>query len=114
MTSKVVEAAGWTVITAKDGIEALEILQACQTLPNVILTDVEMPRMDGYEMVSSLKRNELFREIPVVFITSRSGEKHRDKASDLGVSDYLAKPFDDAELIGTVKRLAERNVLQTF
>lgn len=107
MTSKVITDAGWVVVTAKDGIEALESLQAARKLPHLILTDVEMPRMDGYELVASLKRNETFREIPVVFITSRAGEKHRDKASELGVSDYLAKPFEDAELIGTVKRLAQ-------
>jgi len=92
-------------IVAKDGLEALEILQNPAELPDVILTDVEMPRMDGYELLASLKKQETLREIPVVMITSRAGEKHRKKAFDLGVSEYLTKPFEDAKLIGIIKKL---------
>ena len=92
-------------VIAKDGLEALEILQNSAELPDVILTDVEMPRMDGYELLASLKKQELLRGIPVIMITSRAGEKHRRKAFDLGVSEYLTKPFEDAKLIGTIKKL---------
>lgn len=109
MTSKVIVGAGWQVITAKDGLEALEIMQSGTELPDVILTDVEMPRMDGYELISTLKGNELLCKLPVVLITSRSGEKHRDKAFDLGISDYLAKPYDDSELIAIVERLSKKD-----
>ena len=108
MTSKVVVGAGWDVVTAKDGVEAIEFLHSAAELPDVILSDIEMPRMDGYELVSEVRNNELFCEIPIVLITSRSGEKHREKALDLGVSDYLAKPYDDAELIATVERLSNK------
>ena len=107
MTSKVIVSAGWEVITAKDGLGALEFLQSATNLPDVVLTDVEMPRMDGYELASSLKNNELLSGIPIVLITSRSGGKHRDKALDLGISDYLAKPYDDSELIAIVERLSK-------
>jgi chemosensory pili system protein ChpA (sensor histidine kinase/response regulator) len=93
-------------VIAKDGLEALEILQNATKLPDVILTDVEMPRMDGYELLASLKKQATLREIPVIMITSRAGEKHRRKAFDLGVSEYLTKPFEDAKLIGTIRRLA--------
>ncbi len=105
LTSKVIKNASMKAIVAKDGLEALEILQNSAELPDVILTDVEMPRMDGYELLASLKKQETLREIPVVMITSRACEKHRKKAFDLGVSEYLRKPFEDAKLIGIIKKL---------
>ncbi len=105
MTSKIIENAGWKVVTAKDGIEALELLRSDTPRPAVILTDVEMPRMDGYELVSAVETDEKLNGIPLVFITSRSGEKHRDKAVALGITNYLTKPFDEKELVDTVKRL---------
>ncbi len=106
MTSKAVKSAGWTALAAKDGIEALEILNGDQ-LPDVILTDVEMPRMDGYELAAALRSHETFCDIPLIFITSRAGEKHREKAAELGVKEYLTKPFLDGELVDTVERLTE-------
>ncbi len=109
MTTKVIENAGWPTVTAKDGIEALAILQSGAALPAIILTDVEMPRMDGYDLASTIKKTESLKEIPVVFITSRGGKKHRDRAAELGIEEYLTKPFADAELIETVKRLSKRD-----
>lgn len=105
LTSNIIVNAGWTAILAKDGLEALEILQESRELPDAILSDVEMPRMDGYELLSSLKRQENLRAIPVVMITSRANQKHRQKAFDLGVSEYLTKPFDDAKLIHIIGEL---------
>lgn len=105
MTSKVIANAGWSVVTARDGIEALELLQGSRVPPAVILTDVEMPRMDGYEFVASLKRNAALKDIPVIMITSRAAEKHREKAFATGVDEYLAKPYNDAELVSSIKRL---------
>lgn len=107
MTSKIIKKAEWDPVIAKDGIEALEILQNTRELPKAILTDVEMPRMDGYELLASLKREENLKHIPVVMITSRAGEKHRKKARDLGVSGYLVKPFKDSALIEMVKKLGK-------
>ena len=106
MTSKVIAGAGWNVTTAKDGLEALDILQTSRRPPDVILTDVEMPRMDGYEFVSSLKRSENLAAIPVIMITSRAAEKHRQKAIDVGVDEYLPKPYDDQLLIDLIKNFA--------
>ncbi len=106
MTSKVIANAGWNVLTAKDGLEALELLQTARKLPDVILTDVEMPRMDGYELVSSLKRSKDFAEIPVIMITSRAAAKHRQKAIDIGVDEYLSKPYDDKVLTDMIKDFA--------
>jgi chemosensory pili system protein ChpA (sensor histidine kinase/response regulator) len=105
LTSKVIKNAGWTAISAKDGLEALDVLQDLRELPDVILTDVEMPRMNGYELLASLKKQDNLQSIPVVMITSRANQKHRQKAIDLGVSDYLTKPFDDAKLIGIIRKL---------
>lgn len=106
MTSKVIANAGWQVITAKDGLDALEILRADGKRPDVILTDVEMPRMDGYELLASLKQNDSLQDIPVVMITSRAAEKHRDKAFELGVSEYVTKPYEDTDLVESIKKLA--------
>lgn len=105
LTSNIIKNAGWAVTLAKDGLEALEILQDLREIPDIILSDVEMPRMDGYEFLASLKRQDDLQTIPVVMITSRSNQKHRQKAIDLGVSEYLTKPFDDATLIETIKIL---------
>ncbi len=107
INSKLIKSAGWQAIIAKDGLEALEILQAFQEPPDVILTDVEMPRMNGYELLASLKQNEKLRAIPVIMITSRAGDKHRQKAIDLGVSEYLTKPYQDSVLLEKIKELAK-------
>ena len=95
-------------IVAKDGLEALEILQNAAQLPDVILTDVEMPRMDGYELLTALKKQENLRDTPVIMITSRASEKHRQKAFDSGVSEYLTKPFDDSVLLSKITLLAKQ------
>lgn len=105
LTSKVIVNAGWNVITAKDGLDALEQLKAASTLPKVILSDIEMPRMDGYEFAASIQRSENLSKIPVVMITSRAADKHREKAYESGVSQYLTKPYDDRELVNTIKVL---------
>ena len=109
LTSNIIKKAGWTVVVAKDGLEALEILQDERDLPAVVLTDVEMPRMDGYELLASIKRQENLRGIPVVMITSRAGDKHRQKAFGLGVSEYVTKPFEDSKLVEIVKYLINAN-----
>jgi chemosensory pili system protein ChpA (sensor histidine kinase/response regulator) len=104
--SNLLKSAGWQPIQAKDGLDALDILNNSSQRPSLILLDVEMPRMDGYELLATLKRHETHREIPVVMITSRTGEKHRLKALELGASEYLSKPYHEDELVGTVRRLA--------
>jgi chemosensory pili system protein ChpA (sensor histidine kinase/response regulator) len=108
MTSFITKA-GFTAIAAKDGLEAVEILQLARELPDVILSDVEMPRMDGYELLATLKRNEAFSRIPIVMITSRAGDKHRQRALELGASDYVTKPYQDSVLLDTIKYLANQS-----
>ncbi|MBS1794852.1 MAG: response regulator [Acidobacteria bacterium] len=103
ITSKLIKNAGWQVVLAKDGLEALETLQSAETLPDIVLTDVEMPRMDGYELLASVKNNANLQNLPVIMITSRASEKHQQKAVELGVSEYMTKPFDDTFLLDRIK-----------
>ncbi len=105
VNSKLIKNAGMQAIIAKDGLEALEMLQTFNPLPDVILTDVEMPRMDGYELLASLKKTGNLRDLPVVMITSRTSDKHRRKAFELGVSEYLTKPYEDTKLLEIIHRL---------
>ncbi len=104
-------AAGWEVRVARDGREALEILQAATYLPGVAVVDVEMPRMNGYELLASLRREPALRSLPVVFLTSRAGEKHRAGALALGAEGYLVKPYEDAQLLATLARVARPEIL---
>lgn len=109
LTSKVVKNAGWLALTAKDGLDALESLRELEDLPSVILSDIEMPRMGGYDMIAALKADERLRHIPVIVITSRAGDKHRAKAEEQGVADYLVKPYSEWELIQKIQTLAAKD-----
>ena len=112
VNSNLIKKAGWHSQIAKDGIEALEILQESKNnLPDLILTDVEMPRMDGYELLATLKKQPTLRLIPVVMITSRAGEKHRTKAFDLGADEYLTKPYEDSALLDRIRDLTETQTI---
>ncbi len=103
--TKLVKNAGWEPVIAKDGLEALDLMHSATDLPDVVLTDVEMPRMNGYDLLSSIKGDEMLKDIPVVMITSRASEKHEQRAIELGVSSYLTKPFDDAFLVEEIRSL---------
>ena len=103
--TNLVKNAGWLPVDAKDGIDALEKLQHATVKPDLFLLDIEMPRMDGYELLASLRSQDSFRDTPIVMVTSRAAEKHRQKALDLGASDYLIKPYQDDVLLGLVREL---------
>lgn len=105
IVSNLIKSAGWQPIMAKDGVEALEIIQQSPRLPDLILLDVEMPRMDGYELTAILRGRDTYKNIPIVMLTSRAGEKHRRKAFELGVSEYVVKPYQDEVLLGAVRQL---------
>ena len=98
--------AGIGAVTAKDGRDALDVLHRSDRRPDVVLLDVEMPRMDGYELLSTLRANPSYRDLPAVMLTSRSGDKHRRKAMDLGAAAYLVKPFQPAALLRAVRGAA--------
>jgi chemosensory pili system protein ChpA (sensor histidine kinase/response regulator) len=103
--SVAVKKAGWTPIPARDGLEALETLQRATQTPDLVLLDIEMPRMDGFEFLSTVRAKSGFASLPIVMLTSRGGEKHREKARALGVTDYMVKPFQEDALLQNIDRL---------
>ncbi len=108
ITQRLLERRGVSVFTARDGLDAITVLQ--EHSPDIILLDIEMPRMDGYQFTSHVRKDEKLKHVPIVMITSRSGEKHRAKAIELGVNDYLSKPYQEAQLISSVEALLGRSL----
>jgi chemosensory pili system protein ChpA (sensor histidine kinase/response regulator) len=103
VTQRLLERNGMRVVTANDGLEALSLLQ--EHVPDVILLDIEMPRMDGYEVAAHVRGDPRLADVPIIMITSRVGEKHRARAIELGVDDYLGKPYQESELLDAVEAL---------
>ncbi len=108
VTQRLLERNGMRVLTAKDGVEALEVLQDHH--PDIILLDVEMPRMDGYEFAARVRGNPATAGLPIIMVTSRSGEKHRARAIELGVNDYLGKPYQEHEMIDAITALLGEDI----
>jgi chemosensory pili system protein ChpA (sensor histidine kinase/response regulator) len=106
VTGRVLERHEYEVETAKDGLDALEKLH--ERVPDLMLLDIEMPRMDGYELAIQMKADPRFRNVPIIMITSRTGEKHRQRAFDLGVERYLGKPYQEAELLAQISEVLEQ------
>ncbi|MDR2837667.1 MAG: Hpt domain-containing protein [Azonexus sp.] len=100
ITSRLLAREGYQVMLAKDGVDALE--QLIDDLPDVILSDIEMPRMDGFDFVRNVRADERLRNLPVIMITSRMADKHRNYAFEIGANHYLGKPYDENELLGLV------------
>jgi chemosensory pili system protein ChpA (sensor histidine kinase/response regulator) len=102
ITGRLLEREGYTVVTAKDGVDALE--QMAESLPKVMLVDIEMPRMDGFDLARNVRGDPRTQGIPIIFISSRTAEKHRNQAAHLGVNAFLGKPYPEAELLQLVAR----------
>lgn len=111
VTSRFLERQGFNVVVAKDGIDAIDILQ--DTTPDMILLDIEMPRMDGFEVATQVRHNKHLKHIPIIMITSRTGEKHRERAFEIGVNDYMGKPFQEQELLNKIQRILGKEVSLT-
>jgi chemosensory pili system protein ChpA (sensor histidine kinase/response regulator) len=103
VTQRLLERNGMRVMTAKDGVEALALLQ--EHSPDVILLDIEMPRMDGYEVAAHVRSDARIADVPIIMITSRVGDKHRARAIELGVDDYLGKPYQESQLLDAIEPL---------
>jgi chemosensory pili system protein ChpA (sensor histidine kinase/response regulator) len=103
VTQRLLERNGMRVMTARDGIDAVAIL--AEHVPDIILLDIEMPRMDGYELAAHVRGDARLREVPIIMITSRVGEKHRARAIELGVDDYLGKPYQESQLLDAIAPL---------
>ncbi|MDE2566446.1 MAG: response regulator, partial [Burkholderiales bacterium] len=108
VTQRLLVREGYRVVTAKDGLEALERLAAER--PAVLLSDIEMPRMDGFDLVRNVRADPALAGLPVVMITSRIAQKHRDYAAELGVAHYLGKPYAEEELLALVARYAGADI----
>jgi chemosensory pili system protein ChpA (sensor histidine kinase/response regulator) len=102
ITGRLLAREGYHVLTAKDGVDALE--QLIDVKPDVMLVDIEMPRMDGFDLTRNVRADERLRSIPIVMITSRIGDKHRNYAREIGVNHYLGKPYDEEELLRLISK----------
>ncbi|MHC9012913.1 Hpt domain-containing protein [Stenotrophomonas rhizophila] len=100
VTGRILERHNFDVTVARDGIEALERLE--ERVPDLMLLDIEMPRMDGYELASVMRADPRYQGVPIVMITSRSGDKHRQRAFEIGVQRYLGKPYQELDLMRNV------------
>lgn len=103
VVSNMLKANGWEVQTARDGIEALDAI--ARQMPSAVLLDIEMPRMDGYELMATVRSQEQYRHLPLVVLTSRAATKHQQRALQLGADAYVVKPYQDEELLNTIATL---------
>ena len=103
VTSRLLERQGYDIVTAKDGVDAMEQLENVR--PDLMLLDIEMPRMDGFEVTNLVRHHDIHHDLPIIMITSRTGEKHRERAFSLGATDYMGKPFQEAELLANIENL---------
>ena len=104
MTQRLLQREGYRVSLAADGLQALERLQ--EERPTVVLSDIEMPRMDGFDLARNIRADSALRDLPIIMITSRIAEKHREHAMELGVNHYLGKPYSDEELLSLIQHYA--------
>lgn len=103
VTSRFLEREGFNAIVAKDGVDALQVLQ--ETIPHLMLLDIEMPRMDGFEVAKHIRSSSRLKHIPIVMITSRTGDKHRQHALSIGVDEYVGKPYQEEALLKIMQGL---------
>jgi chemosensory pili system protein ChpA (sensor histidine kinase/response regulator) len=99
---------GYNVVTAKDGVDAMEQLH--DLVPDVMLVDIEMPRMDGFDLTRNVRNDRRLKHVPIIMITSRTAEKHRMMAKEIGVDVFLGKPYQEEELLGHIAGFVKRPV----
>ncbi|MDG4598184.1 MAG: Hpt domain-containing protein [Candidatus Contendobacter sp.] len=103
VTARILERHNIRVITAKDGLDAVAMLQT--QVPDLAILDIEMPRMDGFEVLAHVRNQATLSHLPVIMVTSRGGDKHRDRAMKLGVNDYLTKPYQEEQLLRSIRQI---------
>ena len=108
VTARLLQRHQYQVLTAKDGVDA--ITQLHDDIPDVMLLDIEMPRMDGFELATIIRHDERLKHIPIIMITSRTGEKHRERAQEIGVNQYLGKPYNEEKLLSTIEEMLELDI----
>ncbi|CAI8862349.1 chemosensory pili system protein ChpA (sensor histidine kinase/response regulator) [Pseudomonas sp. IT-347P] len=107
VTSRLLERHGMNVLTAKDGVDAMLLLE--EHMPDLMLLDIEMPRMDGFEVATRVRNDERLQHLPIIMITSRTGQKHRDRAMAIGVNDYLGKPYQESVLLESIAQWSKKH-----
>lgn len=100
VTTRLLERNGYEVHTAKDGVDAMAVLQ--DYTPDLVLLDIEMPRMDGFEVATQMRHSQTLKHVPIIMITSRTGDKHKERAMSIGVTDYMGKPFQEDKLLEAI------------
>ncbi|MEJ2438524.1 MAG: Hpt domain-containing protein [Gammaproteobacteria bacterium] len=103
VTTRLLERNNFKTVSAKDGVDALAQLQEYK--PDVMLLDVEMPRMDGFELATNIRNDQQLKDLPIIMITSRTGQKHRDRAMKIGVNIYMGKPYSEGELLDNINNM---------
>jgi chemosensory pili system protein ChpA (sensor histidine kinase/response regulator) len=103
VTEKFLSTRDYTVLSAKDGMEALERMSEFQ--PDVVLLDIEMPRMDGFELLGHLRRDPQWAKLPIIMISSRTAQKHREHAGALGATGFLGKPYQNEVLLDALQEV---------
>ena len=113
ITGRLLAREGYQVVLAKDGVEALECL--LDVIPDVMIVDIEMPRMDGFDLTRNIRADDHLKNIPIIMITSRTADKHRSYAFELGVNNYLGKPYQEDALLELVAGFVaqQRHALST-
>jgi chemosensory pili system protein ChpA (sensor histidine kinase/response regulator) len=106
ITSRMLTRENFEVVSAKDGVDGLQQLQ--DVAPDVILLDIEMPRMDGFEFARNVRADAKTKHIPIIMITSRTADKHRKHALELGVNEYMGKPYQEEQLLGLIRQFTRR------
>jgi chemosensory pili system protein ChpA (sensor histidine kinase/response regulator) len=106
VTERLLKRNNMKCITAKDGVDAITVLD--EVTPDVMLLDIEMPRMDGFELATFLRNSERFKQLPIIMITSRTGDKHRQHAMDIGVNEYMGKPYTEIDLMANIEKLLHK------
>ncbi len=105
VTTRLLERNDMNVITAKDGVDAVATLH--DHIPDIMLLDIEMPRMDGFELATYMRNEPRLKDIPIIMITSRTGDKHRRRAEEIGVQRYLGKPYQEHDLLENINSVIE-------
>ncbi|MBL7236484.1 MAG: response regulator [Komagataeibacter hansenii] len=105
MLRKALEGAGYDVIQGADGVEGLEVLQAASPSPDAIITDINMPRMDGFELIEAVRKLDQFRHIPIIVLTTESDPEKKARARAAGATGWIIKPFSADSLVAAIRRV---------
>ncbi|KXV21799.1 response regulator [Gluconobacter oxydans] len=105
MLRKALEGAGYDVIQGGDGVEGLEVLQAADPVPNAIITDINMPRMDGFEFIEAVRGMEKYKYLPMIVLTTESDPEKKARARAVGATGWIVKPFSTDSLVAAIRRV---------